>query len=118
NWFFLHSVARPNVNCWVSAELLDHYFPRSRVFPIENPHLVMPWTTQPYEPLKGVWASRSGNYVTVHWQTFEYLPGDDSLQNQYLVEAWVCQNGVFVFRAYGTNNSFVEILDERGCSEQ
>jgi hypothetical protein len=117
NWFFLHTVRNPDFNCWVSAELIDLYFDRSQVFPIDDPHLVLPYTTQPYSALKGVRASRAGNIVTVSWEPFEYLPGDDSLQNKYLVEAWVCQNGEFVFRAYGTNATSVEIQDEGTCSE-
>jgi hypothetical protein len=117
NWFFLHTVKRPDFNCWVSAELIDLYFDRSQIFPIDDPHLVLPYTTQPYSALKGVRATRAGNIVTVYWESFEYLPGDDSGQNQYLVEAWVCQNGVLVFRAYGTNASQIEIQDEQTCDE-
>jgi len=118
NWWFLHSVERPNFNCWVSQELIDLGGERSFIYPIANPHLVLPFTGQPYGPLEGVGARRSGNVVTVFWDSFEYLPGDDSLQNKYLVEAWVCQNGGFVFRAYGTNNNSVEIQDETTCNEE
>ena len=117
NWWFLHTTERPKFNCWVSQELIDLGGNRSLIYPISDPHLVLPFTSQPYEALKGVGARRSGNVVTVFWEGFEYLPGDDSLQNKYLVEAWVCQNGVFVFRAYGTNNTSVEIQDEGGCNE-
>lgn len=119
NWWFvsLEQFGRTR-KCWVSQELITLGVDRSLIFPIDNPHLVLPYTTQPYEPLKGVNARRSGNIVTVYWEPFEYLPGDDSLQNKYLVEAWVCQNGEFVFRAYGTNNTSIEIHDEKGnCSE-
>lgn len=118
NWLFLHTVAKPKVNCWVSAELIDLHFERSRILPIDDPHLVLPFTTQPYGPLKGVGARRAGNVVTVFWDPFDYLPGDDSLQDKYLVEAWVCQGGEFVFRAYGTNSTSVEIQDEPGCDEE
>lgn len=118
NWFFLHTVKRPKFNCWVSAELIDLHFDRSLLLPIYEPHLVLPWTTQPYAPLKGVSASRSGNVVTVSWEPFDWLPGDDSEQYKYLVEAWVCQNGAFVFRAYGTNQTSIEIQDEQTCSEE
>lgn len=118
NWWFLHSVNRPKVNCWVSQELIDLGGDRSLIYPIDDPHLVLPWTTQPYSALRGVAASRSGNVVTVRWEPFEYLPGDDSEQYKYLVEAWVCQEGVFVFRAYGTNQTSIEIQDEQSCAEQ
>ncbi|UYN89128.1 MAG: hypothetical protein KIT08_08500 [Anaerolineales bacterium] len=118
NWWLVRQVSRGLRRCWVSQELITLGVDRSLVYPIDNPHIVLAWTTQPYEPLKGVRSSRNGNIVTVYWEPFEYLPGDDSLQNKYLVEAWVCQNGQFVFRAYGTNNTSIEIHDEKGnCSE-
>ncbi|MEX2162586.1 MAG: hypothetical protein WD751_11845 [Anaerolineales bacterium] len=118
NWWFLHTTKRPDFNCWVSQELISLGGDPAKIFPIDDPHLVLPFTTQPYSALRGVSASRSGNIVTVRWEPFEYLPGDDSEQYKYLVEAWVCQGGVFVFRAYGTNQTFVEIQDEPSCSEQ
>lgn len=117
NWWFMHTLEKPNINCWVSQELIDLGGERSLIYPIEDPHLVLPYTSQPYNPLRGVGARRTGNVVTVFWEPFDYLPGDDSLQDKYLVEAWVCQNGVFVFRAYGTNNTSLDIQDEGTCSE-
>lgn len=119
NWWLVNLVERnPTRRCWVSQELITLGVDRSLVYPIDNPHVVLPYTTQPYDPLKGVAARRQGDIVTVFWEPFTYLPGDDSLQNKYLIEAWVCQNGQFVFRAYGTNNTSIEIHDEKGnCSE-
>lgn len=117
NWWFLHTVERPDFNCWVSQELIDLGGDRSQIFPIDDPHLVLPYTTQPYGALKNVNARRSGNIVVVSWDDFEWLPGDDSEQQKFLVEAWVCQNGEFVFRAYGTNATSIEIQDEPTCSE-
>lgn len=118
NWWFLHSVDRPKVNCWVSQELVTLGGDRSQIFPIDDPHLVLPWTTQPYDPLRGVNARRSGNIVTISWQPFDWLPGDQSGQSKYLVEVWVCQDGEFVFRAYGTNETSIDVQDEQTCSEQ
>jgi hypothetical protein len=117
NWLLVHRTSRPDYNCWVSAELINTYFERSSLSSISDLHRVLPWTTQPYEALRGVYAVRNGNVVTVRWEGFEYLPGDDSLQYKYLVEAWVCQDGEFVFRAYGTNALSVDIQDEPGCTE-
>lgn len=118
NWLFLHTVKRPDFNCWVSADLVDLHVDPAANLPISDPHLVLPFTTQPYNPLRGVSASRNGKLVTVRWEGFTWLPGDESGQLKYLVEAWVCQNGEYVFRAYGTNSQSIEIQDEPGCSEQ
>lgn len=118
SWWLVNLVEyKPQRKCWVSQELITLGVDRSLVYPLDNPHAVLPWTRQPYQPLQGVRASRNGTLVTVSWQPFDYLPGDDSLQNKYLVEAWVCQDGQFVFRAYGTNNTSIDIQDEQTCSE-
>lgn len=119
HWWFVHL---PNYNrvygCWVSQELITLGPGQNTTVVITDPHIVLPWTTQPYEALKGVSASRSGNVVTVRWEPFDWLPGDQSGQNKYLVEVWVCQQGEFVFRAYGTNDTFIEIQDEQICTAE
>lgn len=126
NWWFVHlqkhipswyPKGKP-YGCWVSQELITPGPDQSTTVFISDPHIVFPWTTQPYEALKGVSASRAGNVVTVRWEPFDWLPGDDSEQYKYLVEAWVCQDGQFVFRAYGTNKTFVEVQDEASCIEE
>lgn len=117
NWWFLHNVDRPNFNCWVSQELIDLGGDRAKIFPIADPHLVLPFTTQPYTALRGVSATRSGNIVTIRWEDFQWLAGDQSNQDKFLIEAWVCQNSEFVFRAYGTNDTSIEIQDEPTCDE-
>lgn len=120
NWWFVEPVIGEGERargCWVSQELVTVGGNRDRIFPIEDPHLVLPYTTQPYDPLTGVRASRNGTIVTVSWDHFDWLPGDESFQNKYLVEAWVCQNGEYMFRAYGTNDLSIQIQDEQTCSE-
>jgi len=119
NWWFVHLQNRNKVyGCWVSQELITLGPDQSTTVVITDPHIVLPWTTQPYDALEGVSASRNGNVVTVRWEPFAWLPGDDSGQLKYLVEAWVCQDGTFVFRAYGTNETFIEIQDEQTCTEE
>ena len=119
NWWFVHLQNYNRVyGCWVSQELITPGGDLSKTLIVTDPHIVLPWTTQPYEALEGVSASRTGNIVTVRWEPFDWLPGDQSGQNKYLVEVWVCQVDQFVFRAYGTNDTFIEIQDEQTCSEE
>jgi hypothetical protein len=120
NWWFVHIpfYERQPYGCWVSQELITMGDGQSTTVVIDDPHIVLPWTTQPYEALRGVSASRTGNVVTVRWEPFDWLAGDQSGQMKYLVEAWVCQGGEFVFRAYGTNDTFIEIQDEQTCLEE
>jgi hypothetical protein len=116
NWLLVHRVSRPDFNCWVSGNFLDWFAEPEYVPYIENPHLVLPWSPY-YDALKGVSASREGNIVTVSWGKLELNAGDDSLQIPYLIEAWVCQDGEFVFRAVGSNTLSAKVLDEAGCEE-
>ena len=119
NWWFVHLLNRSRVyGCWVSQELITLGPEQGTTVVISDPHIVLPWTTQPYKPLEGVSASRSGNLVTVRWEPFDWLPGDDSKQYKYLVETWVCQDGQFVFRAYGTNDTSIQVQDEQTCTEE
>ena len=117
NWWFIELVSNRNMNCWVSQELIDLGGDASLIYPIDNPHLVLPFTTQPYEALKDVRATRTGNQVTVSWAPFDWLPGDQSYQDKYLVEVWICLNGEHVFRAYSTNDTSITFTDEQTCSE-
>lgn len=118
NWWYIEQVERSHKRkCWVSQELISLGVDRSLVYPIDNPHLVLPYTSQPYDPLKGVSARRTGNIVTVQWEPFDWLPGDQHSQDKYLVEAWVCQGGVYLFRAYGTSRTSLEIQDDAGCDQ-
>ena len=116
NWLLVHRVERPDFNCWVSGNFLDWLGEPEYIPYIENPHLVFPWSPY-YDALKGVSAAREGNIVTVSWGKLVLNAGDDSLQIPYLIEAWVCQEGEFVFRAIGSKALFAKVQDEGGCEE-
>ncbi len=83
----------------------------------KDPHIVLPWSPY-YDHLTGVSAVRNGDEVTVFWNPLYLRAGDDSLQTPYVVEAWVCQNGEFVFSPVGAYTSAAKVTDERGCDEQ
>jgi len=116
NWLLVHRVDRPDFNCWVSGNFLNWLGEPATIPYIENPHLVLPWSPY-YDALKGVSASREGNNVTVSWGKLVLNAGDDSLQIPYLIEAWVCQDGQFVFRAIGSKTLSAKVHDEGGCDE-
>ena len=44
-------------------------------------------------------------------------PGDNSVQEPYLVEAWVCRDGKLIFVPIGAYYTEATIVDEAGCSE-
>ena len=65
-------------------------------------------------------ATRDGNTVTVSYGGLELVPsrGDNSEQTPYVLEAWVCQGGQFVFTAVGSYRHAVDVVDEPGCPEE
>jgi len=70
-----------------------------------------------YGPPTGVSAVRNGNQVTITWIGITLRAGDDSLQVPYVVEAWVCQDGKYLFIPVGSYVEQVTIIDEPGCSQ-
>lgn len=116
NWILVHVVAQNGAGCWINTQLIE--FAEGSAFGlITDPHVVLPISDY-YSPLRGVATRRNGDVVTVRWDPLVLRDGDDSEQTPYLVEAWVCQNGEFVFRTYGAEGYSVKIQDEDSCSER
>lgn len=115
NWVLVRAVGGTN-RCWVngSPEYLQIDGNRDALAPVD-PHIVIPWSYIYTNGLSGVSARRNGNVVTVSWNGIQLNAGDDSEQTPYLVEAWVCQGGEYVFTAVGSYGNSVEIIDEGGC---
>jgi hypothetical protein len=99
--------------CWVSSELMDvqgdlqsvpfvyHWLPKSPYYP----------------PLQGVRAAKHGATVTISWEPMWLRKGDDSGQNRYLVEAWICDGQGVSLVAFGANEPFIQIEDRSTCVE-
>ncbi len=113
NWVLIATAEFP-AGCWVNTSVLD--FAEALLNTITDPHRVLPVTTY-YSPLRNVRATRNGDVVRVRWDPMILRDGDDSLQTPYVVEAWICQNGEFIFRTFGTEEYGVQIRDEDGCAQ-
>jgi hypothetical protein len=98
--------------CWVSAELIDVQGDLMRV------PFAYTWLPKSpfYGPLNNVHARRVGGAVTITWDPFKIRRGDDSGQNRYLVEAWVCDGKELGLVAISTNDTEVEVEDRAGCT--
>ncbi|HZW02656.1 MAG TPA: hypothetical protein VFF68_01915 [Anaerolineaceae bacterium] len=103
--------------CWVRADYMDVAGDLQSVEPVPAEEVSLPFTPYYDTYLTGVSAARSGDTVTVSWNPFVLNPGDDSEQYPYLVEAWVCQDGEFIFLPVGSYQTSVTITDEPGCAE-
>jgi hypothetical protein len=102
--------------CWMNLKWMNVEGDINLVQPIDPMDIDLPWSPY-YGALSWVTAKRVDNGVTITWSPLVLRAGDDSEQEPYLVEAWVCQNGKLVFIPTGTYSTQITLTDEPGCSE-
>jgi len=103
-----------NNECWVKKDLLET---RGDVASLEEYYSPLPQGNL-YKPTHYVIASRDGNDVLVEWEPVWMTEDDD---RGYLIEAWVCQNGNYLFLPIGIfpyTKTFARIVDEPGCQQE
>jgi hypothetical protein len=96
--------------CWVAASVVSVEGDIFSVIPYFHP---LPKSTL-YGPVEVVKADRDGIEVTVRWE--EVWMTEDDFRG-YLIEAQVCQNGVFLDVAYHTEKTVMSIRDEKKCDQ-
>lgn len=115
DWVLVQAIGGNNP-CWVRGDFLEINGDPLAVEPVD-PHIVLAWSPY-YRGLTNVTATREEDTVTVRWNLLALRAGDDSQQIPYVVEAWVCVDGKFSFRASGWYEDIARIMDEAGCSEE
>lgn len=115
SWIEIQAIGGNNP-CWVKADLMKIKGDVMNVAPVLPEDVRLPFSPYYHTYPTGISATRSGNQVTVFWNSFELRPGDDSEQYPYLIEAWVCRQGKIVFTPVGSYQTAVKIQDEPGCS--
>ncbi|MBI3153267.1 MAG: tetratricopeptide repeat protein [Chloroflexi bacterium] len=90
---------------------LENYYPGKYKIPF--------W--KDYLPPENVRISRSGNFVNIIWEDPNLLElGDreNARSPQFIIEAWVCKEGVLEFTVLGIlDNTSLIIEDQPGCTE-
>jgi hypothetical protein len=102
--------------CWMNLEWMDVQGDINLVQPVDPLTVKRPWSPF-YAGLSWVTATRSGNEVTVSWAPLVLRAGDDSEQEAYLLETWVCRSGKLTFVPIGAYQTTTTVVDEPGCSE-
>ncbi|MBN1265978.1 MAG: hypothetical protein JXA25_10825 [Anaerolineales bacterium] len=102
--------------CWMNLEWMDVKGDINTVEPIDPEDILLPASPY-YSALTNVSAVRDGNQVTISWNPLFLRAGDDSLQEPYLVETWVCQGGELTFVPIGAYITLANVIDEPGCEE-
>ena len=108
-----------NKSCWVKAEFLTlngDVMSLEMVYP--DKFKLLP-SSQKYRFPYNVAATRSGDKVSISWESDERRPGDEESATSvlYMVEVWVCQGGQLIFTPIGTSVRQVSVTDEAGCTE-
>lgn len=112
SWVLIQAIGGSNL-CWVKASLMDI---KGDVMSVAPTYLPLPQSPY-YPPIRAVSAQRDGDKVTIFWGAVQLRPGDETASPQYIVEAWVCQDGGLVFIPIGVDQNVVEVIDEAGCIE-
>lgn len=103
--------------CWMNLQWMDVQGDINQVQPVDPLTIKRPWSPF-YDGLSWATAVRSGSEVTVTWAPLVLRAGDDSEQEPYLLEAWVCRGGKLTFVPIGAYQTTVTVVDEPGCSEE
>ncbi len=100
--------------CWMNMEFMDIAGDIQSVRPVSPEDVKLPQS--PYYPaLAFAKAERSGNEVTITWSPLKLKAGDDSEQEPYLLETWVCRDGKITFVPVGAYQNQAKVADEPGC---
>jgi len=107
---------------WVKPDTLDrHCWSAASNFtligdPMEAPVVqhILPKSSF-VTPPTGVEASRDGNEVTIDWNAANYIPVED--RRGYLLEVYVCQNGLYFWMAVQTDKTSITFQDDQNCNQ-
>ena len=112
NWLYI-KWDKLDYRCWVSPYVVDVYGDISIInYTDHNIHRI---PTTLYPPPQNVRATRKGDMVTIFWDRVPMTEDDD---RGYLIDAWVCQEGAFIWWAVSFEDQFTtsySVKDQEGC---
>ena len=100
--------------CWVAPSVVDVV---GDITTIKFTNVYLPGPSVLYGPPKGVSAVRDGDKVHITW---DVLPMTDDDDRGYLLDIFVCQNGVYFWSPIALANrdmTSYTIKDEAGCNQ-
>lgn len=113
SWLYI-KFDKLNYFCWVAPSVVDVVGDVSTLEKYE-PNLQSIGSNQ-YGPPQNVHASRNGDEVTISWDQMQMTADKD---RGYLIEAFVCQNGAYIWWTFSYPDQFVtsySVKDEAGCA--
>lgn len=100
--------------CWVAPSVVDVTGDLNTVL-FTEPDLQRVGSNQ-YGPPHNVRATRDGSQVTITW---ERMPMTVDKDRGYFIEAWVCQNGAYLWWTVSFPDQYTTsytVTDEKGCN--
>lgn len=113
NWLYV-KFDKLNYFCWVAPSVVDTVGDVNTLKRIE-PNLQSIGSNM-YGPPKNVRAHREGDQVIVSW---DQMPMTEDKDRGYLIEAFVCQGGAYIWQTFSYPNQFTttySVKDEAGCA--
>ena len=104
-----------NYNCWVSPSVVDVTGDVSRLY-YTAPNLITIGSNQ-YGPPNNVQATRNGADVTITW---DQMPMTQDKDRGYFIEAWVCQNDLYLWWTVSFPDQYTTsytVRDEYDCNQ-
>lgn len=115
SWLYIR-FEKINYYCWVSPSVVDVVGDISTIKKFE-PNLQSIGSNQ-YGPPQNVDAYRDGDTVVITWD--QMIMSDDK-DRGYLIEAFVCQDGAYIWWTFSYPDQFIteyEVKDEAGCAAE
>jgi len=113
NWLYI-KWDKLDYHCWVSPYVVEVSGDISSILFMEIELWRIPSTL--YGPPQNVQATREGDLVNITWDKVWMTEDDD---RGYLIEAWVCQDGAYLWWTASFENQYTTnytVKDEQGCS--
>ena len=112
SWLYI-KFDKLNYYCWVAPSVVDVVGDVTTVY-FTEPNLQSIGYNNYGKP-EGVYAVRNGNQVTIHWDQVHMTKDHD---RGYLIEAFVCQDGFYLWWTYSFPDQYTTsytVRDESGC---
>lgn len=111
-WLLLREAGRKK-SCWVNIIALSVQgdINTLAIAPVE---LVF---TDNYPSPPNIAATRAGDQVTITWSDVPLQPRAIHLDSHYFLEVWVCNAGALTYTILSTNDLFITVTDQPGCTE-
>lgn len=113
NWAYVDGANK----CWVNAKFIQMQGDILSL-PIVYPGTARLPVSPYYPPTTVLHTARRGDKVTIDWLDIPLRPGDeeDERMLHYIVEAWHCEGGRFLFEPMATDGTRITLTDDPGCA--